>query len=76
MLALIYINPDEQDREEFDDPSSGIRLIMVLLSAGCMSPYQKAHYWKVFDVWGHAYKHCEDRCWLVVYQGERPMDWE
>ena len=48
----------------------------MLLSASCMSPYQKAHYQRASDVWGHGYIHREDGCWLVVYQGERPMDWE
>ena len=41
-----------------------------------MTPYQQENYQRASDVWGHAYIHREDGHWLVVYQGECPMDWE
>ena len=74
MPGHIYIDPI--DKEEEDGPSRAIKLITVLPSTGCMSQYQKDYYQKVFDVWGHAYRHREDGHLLVIYQGECPMDWE
>ena len=71
-----YINPEERDKDEMNNPTRGLRLITVLLSSSCMSQYQKDYYVREVDVWGHAYRHCEDGCLLVIYQGECPTDWE
>ena len=76
MLEHICVNPDERDEEELNDPARGVKLITVLPSTSCMSQYQKDYYQRELDVWGHAYRHREDGCLLVVYQGEHPMDWE
>ena len=76
MPERICINLDEWDKEQLNNPARGVKLITVLLSSGCMSQYQKDYYMREVDVWGHAYRHCEDRCLLVIYQGKCPMDWE
>ena len=76
MPGHVYICPDKQDAQEQINTSTGVQLIMVLLSISCMMPYQWENYQRVANVWGPAYKHQEDGHWLMVYQGECPTDWE
>ena len=61
---------------EINDLPRGPRTVIILPNLDGMSPDQKAYYVRELDVWGHIYRHREHGRWVMVYQGERPTDWE